>query len=67
MLLLNLFTDLFGKKSLSGAVSEPFALLCFGIALVALTAGLRVLFNKQEKNAKRLFRELNESVIVHKN
>jgi hypothetical protein len=60
----NIFTELLGIKSFSGAVSEPFALLCFGIALFALTAGLRVLFKKKDKNAERFFQELGESVAV---
>jgi hypothetical protein len=67
MLAFNIFTELLGIKSFSGVVSEPFALLCFGIALFALTAGLRVLFNKRDKNAERFFDELNESVAVRKN
>ncbi len=52
MFILNFFADLIGNKSLSGVISEPFAVLVFGMALFGLTAGLRSFLNKQEKNAK---------------
>ena len=50
MFILSFFGDLMSQKSLSGFISEPLAVLFFGIALFAVTSGLRSFLNRQEKN-----------------
>ncbi len=67
MVLLNIFTDLLNAKSLSGAVSEPVALLIFGAGLFALTAGLRIFLTRQDKNANDLVNSLNNAVVIREN
>lgn len=67
MFILGVLADLFNGKSLSGWVSEPFAVLLFGIALFGITAGLRTFLNKQDKNAEKSLGKIKEAVVVNNN
>ncbi len=62
MFILNFFADLMSKKSLSGAITEPLAVLFFGIVLFAVTAGLRFFLNRQEKHPKKVSGEMKEAI-----
>lgn len=64
MFLLGFFTDLLNQKYLSGIVSEPVAVLFFGITLFAMTAGLRSFLNKKDKRAEKLMSEMKEAVVI---
>lgn len=61
-----LITDLLSRKSLSGTVSEPVAVLFFGITLFVLTAGLRMFFAKRERDSKMMFQDFEKSGAVQK-
>lgn len=64
MFLLSFFADLLNQKSLSGIISEPVAVLFFGITLFFATAGLRSLLNKKDANTKKLLTEMKEAVVI---
>lgn len=46
-----LLTELINGTTFPGMVSEPFAVLIFGISLIVLTAGLRVFVSTKEDTA----------------
>lgn len=64
MFLLGFLADLLNRKSLSGIVSEPVAVLFFGIALFVMTTGLRSFLNKQDKNTEKMLTETKEAVVI---
>ena len=66
MFIIKFFADLIGKKSFSGFISEPLALLLFGIVLFAVTTGLRSFLNGQDKNTEKMMEEVKEAVVINK-
>ncbi len=50
MFILNLFANLMNREYLSELISEPLAVLFFGIILFAATSLVRSFFRKQEDN-----------------
>jgi hypothetical protein len=67
MFILSFFTDLMSSKALSGRISEPLAVIFFGIVLFGITAGLRSILNKQDENTKAMLGEMKEAVVINKN